>query len=139
MHWEINTCTHTVHCEIVVLLLFQLLFSHIRRTPFANSDKDPPEKILGRVSAGKLDLTHGNWSHISDQAKVCVCVCVCVRACVCVPLSLCVYVRVCIYFSVCVCVCVFVRACVRVHRFECTSHVYICIYVHMYILQLYYK
>lgn len=48
------------------VLLYTMLAG---RTPFANSDKDPPEKILSRVSAGKLDLTHGNWSHISDQAK----------------------------------------------------------------------
>ena len=39
------------------------------RTPYANSDQDPPEKILSRIGMGKLDLSSGNWAHISDQAK----------------------------------------------------------------------
>ena len=39
-------------------------------TPFANSDKDPSEIILKRISEGQMDLVTGNWMNISAAAKV---------------------------------------------------------------------
>ena len=57
---------------------------------------------------------------ISEQMRVCVCVCVCVSVCLCVRVCLfcvCVCACVCVCVFVCVCACVCVRACVRVRAF----------------------
>lgn len=50
---------------------FNLFTPHIcRYTPFANGPHDTPEEILMRIGTGKFTLKGGNWSTVSDSAKV---------------------------------------------------------------------
>ncbi len=39
-------------------------------TPFAYGPNDTPNDILLRIGEGEFDLTSGNWSNVSNSAKV---------------------------------------------------------------------
>ncbi|XP_018571360.1 ribosomal protein S6 kinase 2 beta isoform X2 [Anoplophora glabripennis] len=40
------------------------------RCPFSTAPNDSPQRILQRISSGKLDLQGGRWSEVSNEAKM---------------------------------------------------------------------
>lgn len=52
-------------------ILFKELCTTFRYTPFATGPNDDMEQILTRIETGTLDMSAGNWKHVSVSAKVC--------------------------------------------------------------------
>ncbi|KAJ3627219.1 hypothetical protein MTP99_014616 [Tenebrio molitor] len=40
------------------------------RCPFSTAPNDSPQRILQRISSGKLDLHNGRWANVSQEAKM---------------------------------------------------------------------
>ena len=71
--WSLGALLYVMlvgYIKSINLNLVLIRFS-LRTPPFISSSNDTPTIILDRIGQGNLDLTSGNWTNISNEAKVC--------------------------------------------------------------------
>ena len=71
--WVSNEFTLLVCGNFEACLIFRSLNKIVicnRKTPFANGPADAPDAILKRINDSKVQLDSGNWTSVSNDAKV---------------------------------------------------------------------